>query len=288
MLSGTTTRAEAFAILRRTFVQAGLDTPDLDARILLVGTLGVAPAELALRPDEPVGNSAAERLCELQARRTAGEPVARILGFTEFWSLTFELSPETLVPRPDTETVVEAALALFPDRAGLQRILDLGTGSGCLLVTLLHELRDAWGLGVDRSPGALAIARRNARRNRVGERAAFAASDWTAALAGTFDLVVSNPPYVPTAELSRLSAEVRLHDPRRALDGGPDGLAAYRVILADANRLLTPSGTLVLEIGYDQEEALRSLADAAGLAVRRTARDLGGRPRAVVIGRQEA
>ena len=288
MLTGRTTRAEAFAFLRRIFAEAGLDAPDLDARIFVTEALDITPAELALRPEKLLGERGAERLRAYAKRRLTREPVARILGFAEFWGLPFELSPETLVPRPETETVVEAALAEFPHRAAPLRILDLGTGSGCLLVALLHELPKARGLGVDRSFEALATAGRNARRNGVGERAAFAASDWAAALAGRFDLVVSNPPYIATAELKGLTDEVRRHDPRTALDGGPDGLTAYRAILAEADRLLAPGGVLVLEIGHDQEEAVTGLASASGFMVARVVRDLAGRSRAVVIGRAEA
>jgi release factor glutamine methyltransferase len=276
------TRAEALASLRRAFAEAGLDTPGLDARILLADALGVDASELALRPQAPLGAAGAERLSGYAARRLAREPVARILGVQEFWGLPFRLSPDTLVPRPDTETVVEAALAAVPDRQAPLCILDLGTGSGCLLVALLHELPNAHGVGVDRSPGALAVARANARLNDVGGRAAFAASDWGAALAQKFDLVVSNPPYVASRVIDELAPEVRDHDPQGALDGGSDGLDAYRAILADAGRLLKPGGRLVAEIGFDQEEAVHALAADAGLAVERVAKDLGGRPRAVV------
>jgi release factor glutamine methyltransferase len=278
------TRAEALAFLRRAFTEAGLDTPDLDARILLAEALGIDGSELTLRPKVPMGAAGAERLAGYAARRLAREPVARILGCQEFWGLPFRLSPDTLVPRPDTETVVEAALAAVPDRRAPLHILDLGTGSGCLLVALLHELPNAHGIGVDRSPGALAAARANARLNGVGGRAAFAASDWDAAVAGPFDLVVSNPPYIASRTIDTLAPEVRDHDPSSALNGGPDGLDAYRAILADAGRLLAPGGRLVAEIGFDQEEAVRALAVAAGLAVERVAKDLGGRPRAAVMG----
>jgi release factor glutamine methyltransferase len=283
LLSGATTRAEALSLLRRAFAEGGLDTPDLDARILMAEALGIEASGLALRPRETLGALGAERLRGYAARRVAHEPVARILSHQEFWGLPFELSPETLVPRPETETVVEAALAGI-GRDAPARILDLGTGSGCLLVALLHELTDASGVGVDRSPAALATARENARRNGVGDRAGFAASDWGAALAGKkFELVVSNPPYVATATIAGLAPEVRDHDPQEALDGGPDGLAAYRSIFSDAGRLLAPGGRLVVEIGFDQEPGVRALAAAAGLAVQRVAKDLGGRPRAVVM-----
>ena len=279
------TRAEALRLLRRAFAEAGLDTPGLDARILLGEALGVGAAALALHPDEPLGAAAAERLRAFAARRLAREPVARILGTQEFWGLPFRLSPETLVPRPDSETVVEAALAGIADRRARLRILDLGTGSGCLLIALLHELPNAWGLGLDRSPSALATARENARRNGVAGRAAFAASDWAAALAPLerFDLAVSNPPYVATATIPALAPEVRDHDPLKALDGGPDGLAAHRAILSAAPRLLTPTGRLVLEIGFDQETAIRTLAPPAGLTAHHVTPDLAGHPRAVDI-----
>jgi release factor glutamine methyltransferase len=287
-LAPETTRAEAFALLRRAFADAGLDTPELDARILLGEALGIRAVELTLRPDTPLGASGVERLGGFAARRLAREPVARILGLAEFWGLPFELSTETLVPRADTETVVEAALAELADRAAALRILDLGTGSGCLLVALLHELPKAWGLGIDCSAAALAMARRNASRNGVGERATFAAANWAHPLAGDFDLVLSNPPYIAAAELEHLADEVRRHDPAAALYGGPDGLDAYRAILPEAHRLLAPGGRVVLEIGHKQEEAAASLTAAAGLSVRRVARDLGGRPRAVVIARRQA
>ncbi len=278
-----TTRAEAFGLVRRAFAEACLDSAARDARILLSEALGVDAAALAMSPDEPLGAAGAEHLLDHVARRLAHEPVARILGQQEFWGLPFWLSPETLVPRPDTETVVEAALAAIPDRCALLRILDLGTGSGCLLVALLHELPDAYGIGVDRSPAALATARHNARRNGVAERAGFVAGDWGAALGPAFELIVANPPYIATGAIAALAPEVRDHDPAGALDGGPDGLDAYRSILADAGRLLAGEGRLVVEIGFDQEVAVRAIAATAGLAIERVAQDLGGHARAVVL-----
>jgi release factor glutamine methyltransferase len=285
-----TSRAEALLRLRRAFSEAGIDTPDLDARVLLMEALQVDAVEFAVRPHVALGPDAAPRLVAFARRRLAYEPVGRILGRREFWGLTFELSADTLEPRPDTETVVETALSLIPDRDAPLRILDLGTGSGCILVALLHEVPAAFGVGVDRSLDALRTARRNAARSGVGDRATFVASDWAAAVAGRFDLVVSNPPYIASAVLADLAPEVREHDPTRALDGGPDGLAAYRAIVAEAPRLLGPGGGLVLEIGWDQEEAIRTLARPAGLDVRQMAQDLRGHPRAVVLqpGRQGA
>jgi release factor glutamine methyltransferase len=277
------TRASALADLRRAFTEAGLDTPALDARLLVLAALGITPAELLLRPEASLTREETEALAAIAKRRLAREPVARILGEREFWGLPFALSPETLVPRPDTETLVETALRLVPDRTAALRILDLGTGSGCLLVALLHELRAATGIGADRALGALLTARANAWRNQVGARAAFVVSDWGSALAGRFDLIVSNPPYIPAAAIAGLDADVRDHDPRLALDGGPDGLDAYRTILHQARRLLGPGGLLVLEIGYDQAEALPRLARPLGLEILAVAPDLSGHPRCIAL-----
>lgn len=282
-VSPDTTRADALALLRRAFAEAGLDTPDLDARLLLIEASQVDAVEIAARPHAPMNAEAAARLAGFARRRLAREPIGRILGRREFWGLPFALSPETLEPRPDTETLVETALSLTPFRQAELRILDLGTGSGCLLVALLHELPRATGLGVDRSPGALATARRNAVHNRVADRAAFVASDWGAALSGRFDLIVSNPPYIPAADLAGLPPEVREHDPGDALDGGEDGLAAYRTIFADAASFLVLDGTLVVEIGSTQERAVARLAAETGFDVARVALDLAGHPRVVAL-----
>jgi release factor glutamine methyltransferase len=283
VLNANTTRVEALALLRRVFNQAGLDTPDIDARVLLTEALEADAVEVAARPHLPLGEEAAARLAGFARRRLAREPVGRILWRREFWGLPFALSPDTLEPRPDTETVVETALSLVPDRDAALRILDLGTGSGCLLVALLHELPRATGIGIDRSPAALATARRNAARSGVGDRAAFVASNWGRALSARFDLIVSNPPYIPTAHLDALAPEVRGHDPAVALDGGNDGLASYRIIFAGAADLLAESGTLVVEIGHDQEQVVRQLAASAQLEAVKLARDLAGHPRAIAF-----
>jgi release factor glutamine methyltransferase len=280
---GPVTRAQALFETRRAFERAGLDHPALDARILLMGALGIGPFELATRPETGLTAREAETIASYRERRLSREPVARILGEREFWGLPFILSPETLVPRPDTETVVETALDLVPDRSARMRILDLGTGSGCLLVALLHECPGAFGLGIDRSPEALRTARQNALRNGVGDRAVFAACDWAACLDRRFDLIVSNPPYIPSGDIAALDPDVRDYDPTLALDGGPDGLDAYRTILAEAGRLLAPEGLLVLEIGYDQADALPQLSAALGLDVVRLAHDLSGNARCIAL-----
>ncbi|OAS21027.1 protein-(glutamine-N5) methyltransferase, release factor-specific [Methylobacterium platani] len=260
----------------------GIETAALDARILVEEALGVTATDLALRGAEPIGPAGAARLAAFLARRAAGEPVARIIGAWEFWGLPFGLSPDTLVPRPDTETLVEAALGLGLDPGAAHRLLDLGTGSGCILVALLTEWPRAQGLGLDRSHGALLTARANAARNGVADRAVVAVGDWAGALKGPFDVVVANPPYIASGVVAGLDGEVRDHDPLLALDGGPDGLDAYRAILAQVPRLLAPGGHLLVEIGYDQEEALRALAAAHGLAAT-VHRDLAGHPRVVAM-----
>jgi release factor glutamine methyltransferase len=278
-------RAEALTLLRRSFSAAGLEEAALDARLLLLGALGLDGSALVTRPHEPLTTDQATRLEDFARRRLHREPVARILGEREFWSLPFALSPGTLVPRPETETVVETVLALRPERSAPLRLLDLGTGSGCLLVALLHEYGQAFGIGLDRSFGALATARRNAERNGVAARAAFVLGDWSASLRGSLDVIVSNPPYIRTDVLPALDPDVRIYDPSLALDGGPDGLDAYRVILGEAQRLLAPEGILAVEIGYDQEAPIRDLAALAGLDVLRIAPDLGGHPRCVAMQR---
>jgi release factor glutamine methyltransferase len=281
-------RSLALALVRRAFTEAGIEEAALDARLLLLAAVGIDAAALVMRPEEPLTAAQAERLEDFVRRRLRREPVARILGEREFWGLPFAVSPETLVPRPDTETVVAAGLDFLPDPETPLRLLDLGTGSGCLLVALLHERRHALGIGVDRSHEALLTAQENARRNRVGARAAFVVGDWASCLRGAFDAVVSNPPYIRRSVIDTLAPDVRDHDPLLALDGGLDGLDAYRVILRQAGRLLTPDGLLALEIGYDQEADLRRLAPGAGLDVLRVAADLSGHPRCIVLRRRRS
>lgn len=265
---------------------SAIDTPDLDARLLTGAALGLDLTGLAVNAARVLDQGEGARLAAFAQRRLAGEPVARILGHKEFWGLDLLLSPATLVPRPDTETVVEAALALV--RAGdlepPRRLLDIGTGSGALLLALLTEFTQAFGVGSDIARDALTTAAANARRLGLEARAAWVGCDLGAAFAGGFDLVVSNPPYIPSAEIASLTIEVRRHDPLTALDGGPDGLDAYRRITAQAKRLLAPGGALLLEVGRGQSEAVGALVAAAGLILAPPRRDLAGIER-VVIGR---
>lgn len=261
---------------------SGADAPELEAGLLLAHALGCARADLLARRDELISPNIERQALALLVRRISGEPVARILGHREFWSLDFLLSPDTLVPRPDTETVVEEALALFPERDAPLRMLDLGTGSGAILAALLTERPSAIGLGVDRAEGAARTARDNLAHAGVVCRAAVMVGDWGAALAGGFDLVVSNPPYIEHRALANLPREVRLHDPALALDGGQDGLDAYRAIAADLQRLLVPGGAVVFELGAGQEADVAKILQTEGLVLSGPARcDLAGVPRAL-------
>jgi release factor glutamine methyltransferase len=282
ILSRDMTLAQARRTLADAFRQVGLDAPELDARLLVSQATGLDHTALTINGDRLLDDSSAA-LEALAARRLSREPVARILGSKEFWGLPFALNRATLVPRPETETVVEAALtaidAIGP-RSRALRIADLGTGSGALLLALLHELPNATGVGTDVSEEALAAARDNAAQLGLDRRAQFVLSDFGAALVGRYDVVVSNPPYIASSDIETLPPEVR-HDPRAALDGGPDGLAAYRTIAAQATRWLAQDGILVVELGMGQEPAVAALFRAAGLSPSPAIADLSGIPRAL-------
>ena len=271
------------------FSHAGLDTPELDARILIGHALSLDHAALAAQADRHLSDDEAAAIDALARRRLDREPVARIVGAKEFWGLPLALNADTLVPRPETETVVEAALAALGDgRSRAWRVADLDTGSGALLLALLSELPAACGVGTDVSVAALGCARSNAAALGLADRASFVACDHGtalggAALGGGFDLIVANPPYVASGDIAGLEPEVRDFDPRAALDGGRDGLQAYRAIAGDARRLLAPHGLLVLELGAGQLDAVRSLTSAAGLAPAVCRDDLSGVPRALVV-----
>ena len=287
MLDPRPSIASARRSLAQSFRRHGLATPELDARVLVAHALGLDHAALAAQAGRALNEDEAAAIAAMAARRLKREPVARILGVKEFWGLSFKLNAATLVPRPETETVVEAALDAIERQPAGSRALtlaDLGTGSGALLLALLTELPRSRGFGIDVSHAALCCARDNAAALGLAERAWFVACDFGAALKDPFDLIVSNPPYVARHDIVTLEPEVSEFDPRRALDGGPDGLDAYRAIGAAARRLLAPDGILVLELGTGQLAAVEALLAGEGLAAMdRARRDLSGVPRALAV-----
>lgn len=267
---------------------AGIDEARREARVLLAAALGWDRAELLARQEASLDDMARARLAEMVIRRMAREPVARILGRREFWSALFELSPETLDPRPDSETLIDAALAALGDREQPYRVLDFGTGTGCLLLALLSELPKAEGLGIDSAVGAIEVARRNAAALGLAQRARFAVGDWGRAVAGAWDVILTNPPYIPSGEIDGLMPEVARFEPRRALDGGADGLDAYRTLAPEIGRLLAPQGIAALEVGMGQSAPVQALMEGAGLVLRALRHDLSGVDRCLVVGRARA
>ena len=265
---------------------AGIDNVRFEARLLLAHAAGLSAEQLIARGAEPAPAAVAERLRELAARRVLREPMAYILGEREFWGLPFKVSPAVLVPRPDSETLIEAALALMPDRQRPWRIVDLGLGSGCLLLTLLREYPAARGVGLELSEEALAVAQANAEALEVAARARLVSGDWRQPdwqqrLGGPFDLLVSNPPYIEAGAIERLMPEVARFEPRLALDGGPDGLAAYHAIASAAPALVAPGGRVLVEIGEGQALEISRIFTAAGLAMEGLWKDLAGIDRVV-------
>jgi release factor glutamine methyltransferase len=271
-------------MLAREFDASGIESAELDARILVGEALKLDLTGLIIASSRPITATQATQLEAFARRRIAGEPIARILSRKEFWGLPLQLSAATLVPRPDTETVVERALEITRERTSQQglHILDIGTGSGAILLALLDELPDAFGVGTDISLEALQTARCNAAGLKLASRAAFVACDYAAALSGAFDLIVSNPPYVRSSDIANLATEVRNHDPLQALDGGADGFAAYRALIPQAARLIGPGGTLVVEAGQSQSGHIEALMTASGLIPDHPPKaDLAGIARAV-------
>lgn len=277
--SGDVTVAEAIRFGAVRLLAAGIDNPRLEARLLLAHALGCEPIALIRDLTASIDTDAYDTLLH---RRANHEPLAYLVGRREFWSLDLAVSPATLIPRPDSETVVEAALAAWDGRQGPCRVLDLGTGTGCLLLAILHDIPDAFGVGVDRAPAAAALAATNAARIGLADRATFVAGDWANSLNGRFDLIVGNPPYIPTQEIGTLMPEVGHHEPALALDGGADGLTAYRAIIPYLTALLAEGGTAVLELGAGQDRAVGQLARTFGFTASFRS-DLAGIARAIVL-----
>ncbi len=270
----------------RELAAAGVESPRLDAELLLAHVLGAGRGIIVGHPERLLGAAERRRFAELIGRRAAREPVSRILGRREFWGRDFVIREHTLDPRPDSETLVEAALehlAAGGPGAG-PRILDLGTGSGCLLLSVLAEVPAAWGLGTDVSAGAIATARENAARLGLGGRACFAVADWAAPLdqASGFDLVLANPPYIADGEIAGLEPEVAAYEPRLALCGGGDGLAGFRSVARVAGYLLAPGGVFIVEVGAGQMTRVEAIFRGAGLVVTGKRHDLGGLERCLL------
>ncbi len=261
---------------------AGLDEPRRRARRVLATALDLSATEIFAHPERALTATDQERIAATLRRVIAGEPLSRIAGMREFWGLEFVLSVDTLDPRPETETIIEEVLARAPDRDTPHRFLDLGTGSGCLLLALLSEFPRASGVGVDIALGAARTAHHNAGRLGLGGRASFVVDDWARSLGAGFDAIVANPPYISTAALAELPPEVRNYDPKRALDGGADGLGAFRAIAAELPRLLLPGGFFAIEIGAGQAAAVAAILMQTGLRIDRFASDLAGIVRCVV------
>ncbi|MBL8808516.1 MAG: peptide chain release factor N(5)-glutamine methyltransferase [Rhodospirillales bacterium] len=267
----------------RTLAEAGIENPRLEARVI-VGAASRAPLEaMVAHPERELDEASVAFAHALVERRVAGAPMAYLVGHKEFWSLEFAVTSATLVPRADSETLVEGALAFAADPARPWRALDLGTGSGCLLLSFLSERPAAWGLAVDRSMAALGVAASNADSLGLGRRTSFLCADWARPLAGTFDVILSNPPYIPRDEIPGLAIEVRDFEPYEALDGGPDGLDCYRRIIADLPAILADDGMCFFEVGVGQAGDVAALARAQGLSVAGTLRDLAGIERCVQI-----
>ncbi len=283
------TLGAAYRRMRNALRDAGFATPDLDARLLAADVVGIDANRIVLEEDRRLNAEEVSCLNAHLEARLSHRPVGRILGKREFWGLEFSLSPETLEPRPDTETLVETALDLVAAQALASaplRILDLGTGTGAILISLLHELPHAWGLASDIQPGALETARRNAIANGVDGRAAFVCMSWMDAVDGPWDLIVSNPPYIRSAVIDDLDEDVRAHDPMLALDGGEDGLAPYRILVQQGFEALSGEGAaLILEIGFDQGREVSDLCRLAGFANVMIRQDLAGCDRVVVARR---
>jgi release factor glutamine methyltransferase len=279
--SAGTTVEGALTEAERALRTAGVDRPRLDARLMLAAASDLGLEQQIGAPRRELSEEAMSRFRDMVTRRVDRAPLAHILGHREFWSLDLIVTSDTLVPRPDSETVVEAALTLLDDRYRAWRVLDLGTGSGCLLLAILSELPNARGLGVDISPAALSVARVNARRLGLAARAAFAVGDWAAPFGETFDLVVANPPYIRAGDIDALAPEIARHEPRVALSGGNDGLDAYRLIAEGLNQHIGSAGMGVFEVAAGAAEAVEQILLRAGFSPRARYRDLGGVERAV-------
>ena len=262
---------------------SGIDGATREARLLMQAACDIPIATQVAFPEREVEAATLDRFRDLVARRAGREPMAHILGRREFWSLSFKVTADTLDPRPDSETLVQAVLDQIPNRAASLRLVDFGTGTGCLLLALLHELPNATGVGIDASAAALAVAQENAQALGLTSRATFRHGNWDEGVAATFDIVLSNPPYIPSGDIAALQPEVASFEPRLALDGGADGLVSYRVLVPAAARLLAAGGLAAFELGQGQADSVVAIGHAAKLSLIATASDLAGVPRCVLF-----
>lgn len=280
------TVGEMLASVAARLAAAGIENGRLEARLLVGDATGLPVETMIAEPEAAVDDpGVVARVERLTKRRLTREPMSQILGRREFWSLSFKVTPDVLTPRPDSETLVEAVLSIVPDRSARLSLLDLGVGSGCLLLSLLHALPNARGLGVDRSERALAVARENAEALGLAGRAEMRAGNWGAELTDQYDIVVSNPPYIPSDDIEGLAPEVSEHEPWLALNGGADGLDAYRTLAGELPYLVREGGWTALEVGQGQAPVVARLVRASGFRIERVAADLGGIERVILARR---
>lgn len=277
-----TTLADALDDVEARLREAAIEDPRFESRVLVAHAVDLSVGEVLFHTQRPVTPAEASQIARYTEERSKRKPVSHIFGEKEFWSLTFEVTPDVLTPRPDTETLVETALALVPERDQPVSILDLGVGSGCILLSLLTELPQAYGVGVDIDFDACLVAHRNAFRLGLENRSAIIQGDWMSAIGGKFDLVLSNPPYIPTGDIETLEPEVRDYEPRLALSGGRDGIDCYKRILTSVGTVISPGGSLLLEVGSGQAQAVSAMARQNPLFRVKTAADLGKVDRCVL------
>ncbi|MFO0389683.1 MAG: peptide chain release factor N(5)-glutamine methyltransferase [Alphaproteobacteria bacterium] len=285
-LSVSTFSVPAHEALRqaiRSLQTAHVQSASLDARLLLLHVMGIAHEQWVVSPDMDMTSEQATLYESLIARRAAREPIAHIIGKREFWSMDFKVTNATLDPRPDSETIIEALLQRIPDKNAALNILDLGTGTGCLLLTLLKELPNAKGLGIDLSREAMAVAQENALSLGLSARAHFQHGNWCEGVSGSFDVIISNPPYIPTTSIRSLAPEVAQYEPKLALDGGEDGLDCYRNILAALPTILNQEGIAAFEVGAGQIQSVAEIASENGLQLEGMRKDMQGIPRCLLL-----
>jgi release factor glutamine methyltransferase len=278
---------EAFQILVRELISFGSKSAHLDARLLIGKAFGISSETFLLKPETELNPDKISILNSIVSRRLAHEPMAYILGKKEFWSLRFLVNKSVLIPRPETETIIECVIGRIPNRKSNLHILDLGTGSGCVLLALLNEFHHAFGVGIDISSEAIAVAQENASRNGLENRSAFRQGDWESNadnFIGNYDIVVSNPPYIPTKDIGKLDKGVTKYEPVQSIDGGKDGLRAYRYILEKLPILLNKDGFAVFEVGFGQVAPLKKILEQSEFKILEIREDLASISRVVLVG----